>query len=300
VRIALVANRASGGGLDPAPLVAAMQGAEVLVLAPTELDRVATWEPDRIAVAGGDGTIAAVAELAGRLDVPLAVIGAGTANDFARANRLPLDRLAAAALAATGTELRPLELARLADGRPFVNVASAGLASVAARRAQPLKSRFGPLAYALGAIRAATTGRPLEARVQVDGETVFAGSAWQVIVACTGAFGGGSGIGAANADDGELDVVIVPARSMDPSRIPGPVPGVRLGSQTLSRVKLVRRAWGLRTQTIERQRAVPHFQGRVIGVELPPGTEFNCDGELLVGGMERVTVRAGAFNLVVG
>jgi diacylglycerol kinase (ATP) len=258
VRIALAANRASGGGLDPAPLVAAMHGAEVLVTGPSELERVAAWGPDRIAVAGGDGTLGAFAELAGRLDVPLAVIPAGTANDFARANGLPLDRLA--------------------GGHPFVNVASAGLASVAARRAQPLKSRFGPLAYAIGAARAALTGRPLTVAVRVDGEPVFSGDAWQVIVACTGAFGGGSGIGAADAADGDLDVVIVPAGS---------------------RIKLVFRAWGLRTQTIERQRAVPHHEGAVVEVELPPGIEFNCDGELREGGLERVTARANAYRLVV-
>ncbi len=243
-----------------------------------ELDRVAAWRPDRIAVAGGDGTIGPVAELAGRLRVPLAVIPTGTANDFARANGLPLDRIAAAELATSGTDLRALELGRLADGRPFVNVASAGLASVAARRAQPLKSRLGPLAYAVGAARAALDGRPLPIRVRIDGETVFDGGAWQVIVACTGAFGGGSGVGAADATDGDLDVVIVPA-------------GSRLG--------LVRRAWGLRSRTIERQRSVPHFEGRVVEVELPPGTEVNCDGELREGGLQRVSARANAYALVV-
>jgi diacylglycerol kinase (ATP) len=278
VRIALVANRAAAGGLDPAPLAAAMHSAEVLVAGIAELDRAAAWAPDRIAVAGGDGTLGPVAELAGRLGVPLAVIPVGTANDFARAAGLPLDPLEAARLAAKGTRLRPFELGRLADGRPFVNVASAGLASVAARRAQPLKSRLGPLAYAVGATRAAATGRPLEARVRVDGAEVFAGRAWQVIVACTGAFGGGSGVGAADPSDGDLDVVIVPAGS---------------------RLALTRRAWGLRTRTIERQRAVGHHEGRVVEVELPPGTELNVDGELRQSGLERVTARANAYALVV-
>ena len=243
MRIALVANRAAGGGLDPAPLAAAMRGAEVLVTGcdAADLEQARSWAPDRLAVAGGDGTIGPVAELAGALGVPLAVIPAGTANDFARSNGLPMDVRAAARLAVGGTELRALELGHLADGRPFVNVASAGLASVAARRAQPLKARLGPLAYGVGAVRAAASGRPLDVRVVLDGAVVFEGGAWQVIVACTGAFGGGSGIGAADATDGDLDVVIVPAGS---------------------RIGLVRRAWGLRTQTVERQKAVPHFEGR--------------------------------------
>ena len=141
-------NRASGRRLDPSPLVAAMSGAEVTLVGLDELERVDG--ADRIAVAGGDGTIAPVAALASELGVPLGVIPGGTANDFARVNGLPFDPVEAARLAATGSELRPLELGRLADGRPFVNSAAAGLASVAGRRAQPLKSRYGPLAYGIG------------------------------------------------------------------------------------------------------------------------------------------------------
>ena len=172
-----------------------MHGAEVEVLRDRRArPGAAGWGPDRIVVAGGDGTIGPVAALAGRLGVPLAVIPAGTANDFARAHGLPSDPVDAAELAASGTSLEALELGRLADGRPFVNVASAGLASVAARTAQPLKHRLGPLAYGVGAARAAVSNRPLEVTVRADGEEVYAGGAWQAIVAVSGAFGGGSGV----------------------------------------------------------------------------------------------------------
>jgi diacylglycerol kinase family enzyme len=231
VRIAVAANRASGGGLDPAPLAGAVPGAALFGL--DELDRIPDWPPDRIAVAGGDGSIAPLAALAGRLGVPLAVIPAGTANDFARAHGLPTDRAAALELAATGGTTRELELGLLADGHPFVNVASAGLASVAARRAQPLKHRLGPPAYAVGALRAAATTRPLPVTVRVDGVQAFAGECWQATVAVSGAFGGGSGVGGADPADGVLDIVVLPA-------------GSRLG--------LARRAWGLRTHTIAQQR----------------------------------------------
>jgi diacylglycerol kinase family enzyme len=273
MHLALVANVKSGRGLAPARLAALLGGAEVFGL--DELERIVA---DRIVVCGGDGTIAPVAARAGELGVPLAVIPGGTANDFARANGLPADVEAACRLARSGTTTRALELGRLSTGRPFVNVASAGLSSLAGRRAQPLKSRFGPLAYGLGAIRAAATGRPLRVSVRVDGEDAFAGDAWQVMVACTGAFGGGSGIGAADATDGELDVVIVPAGS---------------------RASLARRAWGLRTQTIERQRKVEHCEGRVVEVQLPAGAELNVDGEFVPSGLDRVTARARAFELIV-
>jgi diacylglycerol kinase (ATP) len=274
VRIAVAANPASGGGLDPQPFAAAMQGAEVAVF--EGLDGIEDSSPDRLVVAGGDGSVAPVAELAGRLGVPLAVIPGGTANDFARAHDLPADPLAAAALAVTATKTRALELGRLADGRPFVNVASAGLASVAARAAQPLKHRLGPPAYAVGAVRAAATAHPLRAAVRVDGRLEFEGPCWQAIVAVSGAFGGGSGVVEADPHDGVLDVVILPA-------------GSRLG--------LARRAWGLRTQRIARQRGVEHLRGHVI--EVSGAREINVDGEIHDGGLDRVTVEPAAFRLLV-
>ena len=283
MRLAFAANRASGGGLDPEPLAAAMReaGAEVAIFScePEELERAADWGPDRLAVAGGDGTIGPVAELAGRLGVPLAVVPTGTANDFGRANDLPDDPHAAAVLAATGTRTRPLELGRLADGRPFVNAASSGLASVAARRAQPLKPRLGPLAYFVGAVRAAATADPLECTIRVEGREAFAGRAWQVIVAISGAFGAGSGIEATRPDDGALDVVVIPAGS---------------------RIALARRAWGLRRHTIAEQGRVDHHRGTVAEIDLPPGAELNVDGEIRDRGLERVTVEAAAFALVAG
>src|SRR3954447_24928388 len=119
VRLALVANVKSGRHLEPARVAALLGGAAVFGL--DELARIS--DVDRIVVSGGDGSIAPVAERAGALGVPLAVIPAGTANDFARANGIPSDLRAAAELAVQGTTLRSLELGRLSTGRPFVNVA---------------------------------------------------------------------------------------------------------------------------------------------------------------------------------
>src|SRR4051794_32892947 len=202
VRIALTANTESGGGLDPEPLLETMRalGAQVELFGcePSDLERVVASRPDRVAVAGGDGTIGPAAETAGRIGAPLAVIPTGTANDFARVNGLPDDLEEAATLAMCGEHTRSLELGRLADGRPFVNVASAGRAYKAAGHADRFKKVLGPLAYAVGALRAAATESPLRCAVRVDGEDAYEGGAWQVIVAITGAFGGGSEVGVAD------------------------------------------------------------------------------------------------------
>lgn len=80
---------------------------------------------DLLAVAGGDGTQALVADVAARHDVPFAVIPAGTRNHFAL--DLGLDRddpVAALHALADGVEIR-VDLAYAAD-RVFVNNASFG------------------------------------------------------------------------------------------------------------------------------------------------------------------------------
>ncbi|MER6347234.1 diacylglycerol/lipid kinase family protein [Streptomyces sp. NPDC001595] len=91
-----------------------------------ELARQAVAEgADLLAVAGGDGTQALVAEVAARHDVPFMVIPAGTRNHFALDLGLDRDDPAAALDAlADGVELR-VDLGFAAD-RVFVNNASFG------------------------------------------------------------------------------------------------------------------------------------------------------------------------------
>src|SRR4051794_38515086 len=100
VRLALVVNPASGSGRTPVSIPGAVE------FSLSDLDRLEDWGPSRIAVAGGDGSIAPVASVAGRLGVPLAVIPIGTANDFARASGVPRDVAAAVRLALEGEFLR--------------------------------------------------------------------------------------------------------------------------------------------------------------------------------------------------
>jgi diacylglycerol kinase family enzyme len=281
-RIALAANPDSGAEDRGSHVLRALRagGAEVRRFSLDELEELSTWAPHRIVVAGGDGSIAPVAETAGRGRVPLGVVPIGTANDFARAMDLPEDLEQASRLAAAGERTVALDLGRMED-RPFVNAANAGLAVDAAQEAMPWKRRVGALAYALGAGRAGLTADPVRAVVRVDGRQVFTGRAWQLIVANTGAFGAGSGVEDADPSDGALDVAVVEASS---------------------RVRLLQRAIGLKRGTITRQDGVRHARGVRIQVQLDGrGRGFNVDGELCDCDAETsFRVEARAFRLVVG
>jgi len=268
VRLALRANPESGGSTDPGALAERLRalGAELV-----EEEAGA----ERLVVAGGDGSVAPAAERAGGLGIPLAVLPTGTANDFARATGLPQDLDEACAVAVRGDAARALDLGRK-DGRPFVNACSAGLAVEAARAASGMKKALGPLAYAVGAARAGATASPVRCRVTCDEREVFDGDAWQVIVAGTGHFGAGSHLAAAEDDDGQLELAIVPAGS---------------------RLRLVQRAYGLRTGRLTGQRDVLHHNGCRIDVD--GRLAFNLDGELTDPAAAAFTIEPAAFRLVV-
>ena len=162
--------------------------------------------------------------------------------------------------------------AGLANDRPFVNVASAGLAVDAAGAAEQLKRALGPLAYAAGALRAGMEARPVRASVSIGGSEPdeLTGRVWQVLVGASGRFGGGSGLGTAEPGAAKLTVAWVPAGS---------------------RATLPIRAIGLRSRTIERQPGVESWQSEhpvVHATRRGRPAAWNLDGERWEPGTSRV------------
>jgi diacylglycerol kinase (ATP) len=280
VKTALIVNAASGSGRTTDAVEACLRqaGAKVAVFELGDERSAAASDAQRLVVAGGDGTVAAVAVAASEAEKPLAVIAAGTANDFARAHGLPRGLRTACVLAGSGRRTRRLELAWMGE-RPFLNVASSGLAAPAARRAGRWKRALGVAAYGLGAMGAAVMDSRVRSRVYVDGELLYEGDAWQVTVASSGAFGGGSYLNVADASDGFLETVVL---------------------EDVPRALLAVRAVGMRTGRVTEQWGVSHRRGQEVRVEVPEGTEFNVDGEVLRHGPASFRVDPAAFDLVVG
>jgi diacylglycerol kinase family enzyme len=270
VHVLLVRNSASGSAdqVDPAAVLVDRG----CTITDVDIADAARWVRDgaqrrlsgidRVVVAGGDGSLGVAAALATTADVPLGVVPSGTANDFARAMRLPDDPEQASVLAATGDTLRDVDLARvLGTDAHFVNVASIGLAPVAATHAKPLKRGIGALAYPVGAAIAAVRSRPISVVARVDGNLVWTGKAWQAMVASTGAFGGWADTGSTRLGDRQLDLVIVPAGR-----------GTR---------ELVFDAASLTRGELAAREGVHHDRGRRIELTLHRAPHMVVDGELL-------------------
>lgn len=278
--VALVANERAGSN-DAAQCADRLRafGADVLRFGVDETENAAASGADRLVVAGGDGSIGPAAAAAGRAGIPLAVVPAGTANDFASRLGLPSNITAACRLAVHGTRLKSMELGWMNDERPFVNVASAGLPAPAAERASGWKDKLGPLAYAAGALSAGVTAKPLTCLVLCNGRELLAGEAWQVTVAASGAFGAGASIEEADPVDGALEVVAIEAGS---------------------RIGLVSLAYHLRRGTLTSHPHAFHLHCDQAEVQVPDCTRFNVDGELVTVGEARFKAVKGAFRLVVG
>ena len=107
------------------------RGIRVRALAPGEAARHAAIEAaddgaQALAVAGGDGTVAAVAGVAVERGLPLAVVPTGTLNHFARDLGLDLARPLRALNALVAGRERRVDVGRI-NGRLFINNVSLGV-----------------------------------------------------------------------------------------------------------------------------------------------------------------------------
>ena len=164
---------------------------------------------DRIVIGGGDGTISnALPELL-QLDKPLAVLPLGTANDFARSLGLPQDSIAAARVALNG-RTHKVDVG-LVNGRPFVNVASVGVAArVSQAQSKVLKRSWRILSYFIGLLRVVHEARPFYIELTIDEAPPWFGAVYQVSIGNGRYHGDGLTVAEhAAIDDGKLNLYVV-------------------------------------------------------------------------------------------
>jgi diacylglycerol kinase family enzyme len=171
----LIVNPRSGGGSPSAEelgAAAAARGIRVHFFKPDEdpYELALAAEADAVGVAGGDGSLAAVAKAALEQDLPFVCVPFGTRNHFAR--DLGLDRDdPIAALDAFGGDERRIDIA-WANDRPFLNNVSLGMYARLVHQREHHRRRREALAR-LRAIAIALRRRSSRG-VTVDGEPVRA------------------------------------------------------------------------------------------------------------------------------
>lgn len=238
------------------------------------LDRMAAVGARRILVGGGDGTLnCAVGWLLGR-DVTLGVLPLGTGNDFARSLGIPPDMESACDIIAQGYTAR-VDVG-LANGRPFLNAASLGLATAIAKRlTKRLKQRAGKLAYPVAAAAEVKDLQTFHVRLKADDQELEL-DALQLVVGNGRYHGAGNMVSPdAQLDDRRLHVYAISAPSVASGR-----EGTGLG-RVQDLATLARVALSLRSGEHEEHPAVTSLRAARLFVEADPVQEVNADGELV-------------------
>ncbi len=166
-------------------------------------------EYDRIAVAGGDGTINVCvnAMMRNGIDLPMAILPAGTANDFAYYFDIPHD-IEAMMEVATGDTLTTADIG-VCNGKYFINVAAIGnLVDVSQKTDPNLKNTLGTFAYYLKGFSEVVNLRALPVKLttpeQVYEEKMF----FMIVMNGTSAGGLKHLAPTSEANDGLLDVLL--------------------------------------------------------------------------------------------
>lgn len=239
-----------------------------------------------VLVAGGDGTVRAVAEVLAGTEASLGIVPQGTGNLLARNLEVPLGDAGKAIARALDADERRIDIGWVStdggDEIGFAVMVGLGLdAQMLVETDDDLKDKAGWLAYVEALGRAVSASELVDFTMQIDEGTPEPVTAHTLIVGNCGTIQGGVAIlPDAVVDDGQLDVLLVSADS-----VVGWLDTVRSF------------VWdnGIRRLFTSEERAVDadtarHFECATLRVELPKPMAFEIDGEE-VGDVQEFTVR---------
>ncbi|WP_115788935.1 diacylglycerol/lipid kinase family protein [Arthrobacter silvisoli] len=236
---------------------------------------------DVVIAAGGDGTVRCVAEVLAGTETPLGLVPLGTGNLLARNLGVDVTDAKGAAKAALLGQERKIDVVRsVRDGgseQTFLVMAGLGFdASIMASTDSELKDKVGWLAYVDAAMRN-LQGKPVKAKIIVDGKPVADRRVRSVMVGNCGRIQGGVEIfpGAA-MDDGILDLMVV---------APGKLGWLGVLAGMIGRGR-------------SKDPAVEYFRGTSVDVTLEHADDFQLDGDH-EGKGSRLSVRVDPGALLV-
>jgi YegS/Rv2252/BmrU family lipid kinase len=234
---------------------------------------------DVVFVAGGDGTVMAVATALAGTGVPLAILPTGTGNLLARNLELPFtDEAACLRIGLTG-RTRPIDVGAV-EGRKFVVMAGLGFDAAMMRDApEGLKKRVGWPAYVVSATKH-LRGRGIRVTLTLDDGEPLHRRVRTVVVGNVGRLQGNFPLlPDAVPDDGVLDVVVIATRNV--------LDWARVGTRVLRRADVP-------------DRRIERFTAKHVLIEASHSQPRQLDGDVIEDGRRLdIQVEAGALLVKV-
>lgn len=248
--------------------------------APAQARALAEGGCSIVVAVGGDGTVSQVMNGLTGTDAALAVLPAGTGNDFARTLGFGPNIDAAVDALVVGERMR-MDVGAWRVGNQsgfFINVAGLGFDSAVADRInRGFRHVRGSLAYFAAILSTLRTYRPRRLSGLIDGEPIE-GQVMLCALANAQAYGGGLRIAPmASIEDGLLDLVMV---------------------GEFGTVEFLRNFGRLRRGNHLFHPKVFHRPFRRLEIEVDPPGPFLVDGELFGPGPVEVEIRPGIIEVI--
>lgn len=161
-----------------------------------------------VVAVGGDGLLHVVLQHVANTSVPLAVVPAGTGNDFCRTLGWPLDNMERILHAVIGTPPIRVDLGAV-DGQWFGAVLSTGFDSLVNERANAMKWPKGPSKYNIAIMLELLGFKARNYEMEIDGQK-FTTKAMLIAIGNGKSYGGGMRVCPdADLNDDLLDVMVL-------------------------------------------------------------------------------------------
>ncbi len=161
-----------------------------------------------VVAVGGDGLAHLVLQQLAQTTIPMAVVPAGTGNDFYRALGWPLDDLEMVLQKILFSPAAPIDLGYV-DGEWFAAIMSTGFDSLVNERANKMKWPKGRMKYNVAILRELLSFRPRHYEINIDGLAIST-QAMLIAIGNGSSYGGGmKACPGADLHDGLFDIMIL-------------------------------------------------------------------------------------------
>jgi len=230
-----------------------------------------------IIIAGGDGSVnlAVNTLLHLKRDIPLGIIPAGTANDFANHLGMPMD-LREAIKSLSSLALRQVDVGKV-NNQYFINVCSGGLLTDISQKVDlGLKNRLGKIAYYLKGMQELPHFKSMKLRIESLEVNISDEFLLFLVLNGSGAGGFTKLGGGASIDDGKLDFVGL--KAMNATQIPLILTKILLGEHISDK-----RVVYFQTEALRIERLEEHIVNLDTDVDGEKGPQYPLDISVMPG-----------------